>query len=76
MLWKKRLGLTKPLLEQFYDRLRSHTEWQENEDIFFNIYRPEFSLVYEDSEDWRRDNRPFYAQLMPDKKTTTFKSVL
>lgn len=43
-LWKKRLGLTKPLLDYIFDSLKHELDWTERESGFYNIYRPEFTI--------------------------------
>lgn len=47
MLWKKRLGLTQPPLEQIISRLDNKSEWAWHEETRYNIYKPEFMLVEE-----------------------------
>lgn len=62
LLWKKRLGLLNPPLQQIVSRLKNKIEWEQVEDTYYNIYNPDFKLVKEsDMEDRRHDNRPFYA---------------
>ncbi|WP_324825997.1 RNA-binding domain-containing protein [Sinanaerobacter sp. ZZT-01] len=62
LLWKKRLGLLNPPLQQIVSRLKNKTEWEKIEDTYYNIYNPDFKLVEEwDDEDRRHDNRPFYS---------------
>ncbi len=62
MLWKKRLGLTQPPLEQIVSRLEHKSEWGLNDETFYNIYKPEFILVeeYDDDMDDRRKGE-FYV---------------
>lgn len=65
MLWKKRLGLTKPPLTQIVNRLKNKSEWVESENTLYNIYRPEFKLVeeYNDDEyDKRKGEFYIYSQ--------------
>ena len=62
MLWKKRLGLLNPPLEQIVARLKNKLEWKQLGDTYYNIYNPDFKLVDEwDTEDRRHGNRPFYS---------------
>lgn len=62
MLWKKRLGLLSPPLDQIVARLKNKIEWKRIGDTYYNIYIPDFKLVEEwDIEDRRNDNRPFYS---------------
>lgn len=62
MLWKKRLGLTQPPLEQIVARLENKSEWALNDETHYNVYNPEFMLVeeYDDDEDERRKGE-FYV---------------
>lgn len=62
LLWKKRLGLLNPPLQQIVSRLKNKIEWEQIEYTYYNIYNPDFKLVKEwDIEDRRTDNRPFYS---------------
>lgn len=49
MLWKKRLGLTQPHLDQIVQRLENKIEWEQNENGYYNIYKPEFMLIEENN---------------------------
>lgn len=60
MLWKKRLGLTQPPLEQIVSRLENKLEWVENDEAFYNMYKPEFTLVEERDDEYGEDNGEFY----------------
>jgi len=62
ILWKKRLGLILPPLEQIISRLKNKFEWIENEGTHYNMYRPEFMLVeaYDDDE-YNRLDCEFYV---------------
>lgn len=51
MLWKKRLGLTQPPLNQIVSRLVNKSEWGQNGDTYYNIFKPEFKLVEEYDDD-------------------------
>lgn len=62
MLWKKRLGLSNPPLEQIVARLKNKVEWKQLSDTYYNIYNPDFKLIDEwDIEDRSQDKRPFYS---------------
>ena len=64
MLWKKRFRLTKPALEDIKNHLNNPLEWNETQDCYYNIFRPEYVLehVYDESD---RDLRAeFYAYAM------------
>lgn len=45
-LWKKRFGMLKPVKDFIIERLINKSEWNENENGFYNIYRPECVLEY------------------------------
>lgn len=59
ILWKKRLGLLKPPLEQIYDRLQNKKEWAVSNDTFYNIYKPEYTLNISNDDMGKGDE--FYA---------------
>lgn len=62
MLWKKRLGLTLPPLQQIANRLSNKLEWTEHGETFYNIYRPEFKIVERyDEEKYGHLSAPFYV---------------
>jgi Predicted transcriptional regulator containing an HTH domain and an uncharacterized domain shared with the mammalian protein Schlafen len=62
MLWKKRLGLTQPPLEQIVTRLENKFEWALNDETHYNIYKPEFMLVEEFYDDeYVRRKGEFYV---------------
>ena len=64
MLWKKRFRLTKPPLEYIKNHLNNPLEWNETQDCYYNIFRPEYVLehVYDESD---RDLwAEFYAYAM------------
>ena len=66
-LWKKRFGLTKSQLEYIYDRLHNKLEWVENNNVFYNIYHPEYTITITDDE---KDLQPeFYAYTMINRST-------
>ena len=69
MLWKKRLGLTKPPLEYIFDRLHNPLEWAREGDGFYNIYRPEYALLYKEEEEEYSDKNEFYSYAMCNEKT-------
>lgn len=60
MLWKKRLGLTQPPLEQIVNRLENKLEWVENDEASYNMYKPEFALVEERDDEYGEDEGQFY----------------
>lgn len=62
MLWKKRLGLTQPPLMQIANRLENKLEWVQNEDAYYNIYKPEFKLVEDYEDDYDRGEFYVYSQ--------------
>lgn len=71
LLWKKRLGLLNPPLQQIVSRLKNKIEWDRLEDTYYNIYNPDFKLVKEwDMEDRREDNRPFYSYNQCNERTS------
>jgi hypothetical protein len=65
MLWRKRLGLTQPPLIQIVNRLENKFEWVQNEDVYYNIYKPEFKLVEEYEDDYDKGEFYVYSQYNP-----------
>jgi len=61
MLWKKRFGLTQPPLVQIANRLENKLEWSQNENTYYNIYKPEFKLEVEYDYKYDRDAGEFYV---------------
>lgn len=66
-LWKKRFLLNRSPLEQIVKRLENKKEWEKEEDTFYNIYNPEFTVTIEDDDD---DLSPeFYSYAMYNEST-------
>lgn len=62
LLWKKRLGLLSPPLEQIISRMKNKSEWQEIDDMHYNIFNPDFKIKEEwDQEEYREYKREFYS---------------
>ena len=68
-LWRKRLGLTKAPLDYIYDRMHNRLEWKENEDSFYNIFKPEYTIEIV-SEDDDREAEEFYSYAMTNESTS------
>ena len=51
MLWKKRFGLTEPPLEYICNRLKYKLEWQQSQENWYNIYKPEYTIHIYTEED-------------------------
>lgn len=63
-LWKKRFGLTTVPLERFTKKLKNKEEWIREEAFYYNKYNPEYTIVFEDEEDFERGVPEFYAYAM------------
>lgn len=50
MLWKKRFGLTKPLINQIMDKLDNKFEWDYYNYTYYNIFNPNFKFKECESE--------------------------
>lgn len=73
LLWRKRLGLTRPPLLQIQDRLKNKLEWSQNENTYYNIYRPEFKLVEENIDDeWEDRRRSDYYSFSQVNSSTSY----
>lgn len=64
MLWKKRFRLTKPPLEYIKNHLNNPLEWNETQDCYYNIFRPEYVLEHVYDERDRDLRAEFYAYAM------------
>lgn len=64
MLWKKRFRLTKPPLEYIKNHLNNPLEWNETQDCYYNIFRPEYVLEHVCDESDRDLRAEFYAYAM------------
>ncbi|MBU6134017.1 AlbA family DNA-binding domain-containing protein [Clostridium tertium] len=58
MLWKKRFGLTKPLINQIMDKLDNKFEWDYYNYTYYNIFNPNFK--FKESE-YDNNNAEFYV---------------
>lgn len=69
MLWKKRFGLTKSSLEYIIDSLNRKLDWQEHNEYWYNIYRPEYILRinYDETTEW--DEYEFYSYSQDNEST-------
>lgn len=67
-LWKKRFLLTRSPFEQIMKRLENKDEWKRDEDTYYNIYNPEFTITLEFEDD--RDILPvFYSYAVTNPST-------
>lgn len=69
-LWRKRLGLTKSPLAYIYDRLYNKLEWTESQNVFYNIYKPEYTIEIIQDEDDSLDRDEFYSFAMTNERTS------
>ncbi|WP_062353379.1 helix-turn-helix domain-containing protein [Bacillus kwashiorkori] len=67
-LWKKRFLLNRPPLEQIKQRLRVKSEWNRNDDEFYNIYNPEYTVALEYDDEIGHPE--FYSYLMMNPSTS------
>lgn len=67
-LWRKRFLLNRPPLEQIKQKLRFKNEWRREEDVFHNIYNPEFTVCLEYDDEIGHPE--FYSYLMMNQSTT------
>jgi hypothetical protein len=62
LLWKKRLGLLSPPIEQIISRMRNKSEWQEIDNTYYNIFNPDFKIVEEWAQEEYKDYKcEFYS---------------
>lgn len=69
-LWKKRFLLTRSPFEQVMKRLANKSEWKRDEDTYYNVYNPEFTITISDDDDDVRSRSEFYAYTLTDSSTT------
>lgn len=69
MLWRKRLGLTKPPFEYIIDSLNRKLDWQEYNGDWYNIYKPEYVLKNNWDDDNESDTDEFYSYSQVNKST-------
>lgn len=60
-LWKKRLGLTRSVLDRIIDSLSDKLEWERNREGFYNIYNPLYTIVEDEYDDSYIDEFYCYA---------------
>ncbi|WP_222429996.1 ATP-binding protein [Paenibacillus cremeus] len=69
-LWKKRFLLTRSPFEQVMKRLANKSEWKRDDDTYYNVYNPEFTITISDDDDEARGRSEFYAYTLTDSSTT------
>ncbi|MNW33017.1 hypothetical protein D3C74_99720 [compost metagenome] len=70
-LWKKRFLLTRSPFEQIIKRLENKDEWKHDEDTYYNIFNPEFTIIIGgDDEVVGRRRAEFYAYVMVNSSPT------
>lgn len=65
LLWKKRLGLTKPVYEYIMDHLQYWQDWKEHDGDYYYIYNPEYRIHNRHDDEGRKKNE-FYAYTQTD----------
>lgn len=63
-LWKKRFLLTRSPFEQIIKRLENKDEWKSDEYVFYNVFKPEFTITVEDDNEGPELIPEFYAYVM------------
>lgn len=67
-LWKKRFGLLQTPLEYIIGRLQYQTEWKQQDNTYYNIFRPEYQLkILNGDDDYLIPE--FYAYAMTNEST-------
>lgn len=69
MLWRKRFGLTKSPFEYMIDRLQNKLEWHEYDDVWYNIYKPEYVLQLQYDERISDGADEFYSYSLTNEHT-------
>lgn len=68
-LWKKRFLLTRSPFEQIMKRLENKDEWKRDEDTYYNIFNPEFTLTIEYDDEGPELIPEFYSYAMTNSST-------
>lgn len=69
-LWKKRFLLTRSPFEQIIKRLEKKDEWKQDEDTYYNIFNPEFTIIIGEDDEASSRKAEFYAYVMEDSSAT------
>lgn len=70
MLWKKRFGLTKSPYEYIIDHLANKSEWHEDDNGWYNIYKPEYVLYKNFGEEKHGIEEEFYSYALTNESTS------
>ncbi|MGO4548102.1 ATP-binding protein [Paenibacillus sp. 2TAB23] len=65
-LWKKRFLLTRSPFEQIIKRLENKDEWKRDDDTYYNIFNPEFTIIIDKDNEFGPRGAEFYAYVMED----------
>lgn len=68
-LWKKRFLLTRSPFERIIKRLENKDEWNRDEDTYYNIFNPEFTITMEYDDEGRELTPEFYSYGMTNSST-------
>ncbi len=68
-LWKKRFLLTRSPFDQIMKRLENKDEWKRDEDTYYNIFNPEFTLTIEYDDEGPELTPEFYSYAMSNSST-------
>ena len=74
-LWKKRFGLTKSHLEYIYDKMNFKLEWSNTDNIYYNIYKPEYTIEEVDDDDNSTEPKDEFYSYSVCNEHTTFKEI-
>ncbi|WP_144407000.1 hypothetical protein [Paenibacillus sp. IHBB 10380] len=61
--------MTRSPFEQIMKRLENKSEWKHDEDTYYNIYNPEFTIALEYDEDKRESRVEYYAYAITNLST-------
>lgn len=68
-LWKKRFLLTRSPFEQIMKRLEKKGEWKQDEDLYYNMLNPEFTITIEYDDEGPELVPEFYAYAVSNPAT-------
>ncbi|OKP86310.1 hypothetical protein A3842_06645 [Paenibacillus sp. P3E] len=68
-LWKKRFLLTRSPFEQIMKRLDKKGEWKQDEDVYYNMFNPEFTITIEYDDEGPELVPEYYAYAVSNPAT-------
>ncbi|WP_339816322.1 ATP-binding protein [Paenibacillus sp. FSL R7-0216] len=68
-LWKKRFLMTRSPFQQIMKRIENRCEWELDDNVYYNVYNPEFTITLEYDDEGPELLPEFYAYAMTNSST-------